>query len=128
MGCMTGLLVKDNHIAAVPMQGSLAPFSEGHRRSFSRAEDGESLCRRLKWITLEQLREVLKVDGIDVILLDNMDCPQMATAVVELRNQAGASGHQHYWKRAGGVTIETVRQIAQTGVERISVGALTHIR
>jgi nicotinate-nucleotide pyrophosphorylase (carboxylating) len=74
--------------------------------------------------TLEQFREVIKVDGVDVVLLDNMDCPGMQTAV-EIRNAAGRKGKVAI-EASGGVTLETVRSIALTGVERISVGAITH--
>ena len=78
------------------------------------------------------MREVLKVDGVDVILLDNMDCPRMAQAV-ELRDRAASAGSAQVGKKgkveleaSGGVTLETVRSIALTGVERIAVGAITH--
>ncbi len=74
--------------------------------------------------TLEQLREVLKVEGVQVILLDNMDCPKMELAV-DLRNKAGKKGIIDL-EASGGVTLETLRSIAQTGVDRIAVGALTH--
>jgi nicotinate-nucleotide pyrophosphorylase (carboxylating) len=73
---------------------------------------------------LEQLREVLKVEGIDTILLDNMDCPRMAAAV-EMRDKANRRGRTTL-EASGGVTLETVRPIALTGVDRIAVGALTH--
>jgi nicotinate-nucleotide pyrophosphorylase (carboxylating) len=59
-----------------------------------------------------------------VVLLDNMDCPKMQTAV-ELRDRAGKRG-KILLEASGGVTLETTRPIALTGVERISVGALTH--
>jgi nicotinate-nucleotide pyrophosphorylase (carboxylating) len=68
------------------------------------------------------LDHVLKVDGLDVILLDNMDCPRM-TQAVELRNR---SGKKVELEASGGVTLETVRPIALTGVDRIAVGAITH--
>jgi len=74
--------------------------------------------------TLEQLREVLKVDGIDIVLLDNMDCPKMQEAV-ELRDRSAKSSKVEL-EASGGVTLETVRSIALTGVDRISVGAITH--
>jgi nicotinate-nucleotide pyrophosphorylase (carboxylating) len=67
---------------------------------------------------------VLRVDGIDFALLDNMDCPRMQAAV-ELRNAAGKKGKLQL-EASGGVTLETVRSIASTGVERVSVGAITH--
>jgi nicotinate-nucleotide pyrophosphorylase (carboxylating) len=67
---------------------------------------------------------VLKVDGVDVILLDNMDCPKMEQAVHQ-RDRAGRKGKVAL-EASGGVTLETVRSIAATGVERIAVGAITH--
>ena len=70
------------------------------------------------------VREVLKVEGIDYILLDNMDCPTMTQAVA-LRDQAGKKGRLQL-EASGGVTLETARSIALTGVERISVGSITH--
>ena len=68
--------------------------------------------------SLDQLREVLKVEGIDVVLLDNMDCPRMEIAV-EMRNKAGHKARVAL-EASGGVTLETVRSIALTGVERIA--------
>ena len=121
MGLYDGLLVKDNHLASVPTR-QLAPFLSGIVNQ-SRAESPKRFVE-VEVDTVEQLREVLKVDGIDVILLDNMDCPQMAQAV-SLRDAAHRAGNT-LLEASGGVTIETVRQIAQTGVERIAVGALTH--
>ena len=73
---------------------------------------------------LEQLQDVLKVDGLNVVLLDNMDCPTMERAV-QMRDAAGRKG-QVELEASGGVTLETVRSIASTGVERIAVGAITH--
>ncbi|MBV8781840.1 MAG: carboxylating nicotinate-nucleotide diphosphorylase [Phycisphaerae bacterium] len=121
IGLYDGLLVKDNHLAAIPTK-ELSIFLQAII-SRSRTEDARRLIE-VEVDTLEQLREVLKVDGIDVVLLDNMDCPQM-TAAVELRDRSGRRGKTAL-EASGGVTIETVRQIALTGVERIAVGALTH--
>lgn len=121
VGLYDGLLVKDNHLAAVPVKelaGYLAPII-----GRCRAEDAARLVE-VEVDTLEQLREVLKVDGIDVILLDNMDCPKMQQAV-EMRDRAGRKG-KVAMEASGGVTLETVRPIALTGVDRIAVGALTH--
>jgi nicotinate-nucleotide pyrophosphorylase (carboxylating) len=121
VGLFDGLLVKDNHLASRPLKdlaGYLQPIV-----SVSRAEDANRLIE-IEVDTLEQLREVLKVDGVDVILLDNMDCPRMEMAV-ELRNKSGRKGKVAL-EASGGVTIETVRSIALTGVERIAVGGITH--
>lgn len=121
MGLFDGLLVKDNHLAAVPIKELSAFLNSVISRS--RAEDAARFVE-VEVDTLDQLREVLKVDGIDAILLDNMDCPRMATAV-EMRDKANRRGRTAL-EASGGVTLETVRPIALTGVERIAVGALTH--
>src|SRR4051812_15981034 len=119
VGLYDGLLVKDNHLHAVPIRDLTSFLSPIVSRS--RSEDPKRLIE-IEVDTLEQLREVLKVDGVDVILLDNMDCPKMQTAV-ELRDK---SGRKVELEASGGVTIEMVRPIALTGVERIAVGAVTH--
>lgn len=121
IGLYDGLLVKDNHVAAVPLRELQAYLTKVIARS--RAEDSGRLIE-VEVETLDQLREVLKVDGVQVILLDNMDCPRMEMAV-DLRNKAGKRGVIDL-EASGGVTLETIRPIAQTGVDRIAVGALTH--
>jgi nicotinate-nucleotide pyrophosphorylase (carboxylating) len=70
--------------------------------------------------TLDQVRAFLASPGIDVILLDNMTLAQMREAV-QMRGAAPVK-----LEASGGVTLETVRGIAQTGVDFISAGALTH--
>ena len=121
IGLYDGLLIKDNHLAAVPLRELFTFLSRVV--SQSRSESATRLVE-VEVDNLDQLREVLKVDGIDVILLDNMDCPRMTEAVA-LRNTAGRKGKVEL-EASGGVTLETVRQIALTGVERIAVGAITH--
>jgi nicotinate-nucleotide pyrophosphorylase (carboxylating) len=121
IGLYDGLLVKDNHLAHVPTK-DLAAFLSGVVGR-CRSEDPSRLVE-IEVDSLEQLREVLKVDGVHVILLDNMDCPKMEEAV-QLRDRAGRKG-QVELEASGGVTLETVRSIAATGVERIAVGAITH--
>ena len=121
MGLYDGLLVKDNHLSGKPLK-ELAPFLAGIVAR-SRSEDSKRIVE-VEVETLEQLNEVLKVDGIDLILLDNMDCPRMQMAV-EMRDRAGRRGKLEL-EASGGVTLETVRPIALTGVERIAVGTITH--
>ena len=121
IGLYDGLLVKDNHVAAIPLRELATTL--GRTVAASRAEDPNRLVE-IEVDTLEQLREVLRIDGVQVILLDNMDCPKMEQAV-ELRDAAGKKGKVDL-EASGGVTLETVRQIAATGVERIAVGAITH--
>jgi nicotinate-nucleotide pyrophosphorylase (carboxylating) len=121
MGLHDGLLIKDNHLAAVPVR-EIASFLS-RIVAQSRAENATRMIE-VEVDNTDQFREVLKVDGIDIVLLDNMDCPRMQSAV-EMRNSAGKKGKVDL-EASGGVTLETVRSIALTGVERISVGAITH--
>jgi nicotinate-nucleotide pyrophosphorylase (carboxylating) len=74
--------------------------------------------------TLDQVEPLLKVAGIDVILLDNFSLDDL-TRAVELRDGCGLRG-KIALEASGGITLETVRSVAETGVERISVGAITH--
>ena len=72
--------------------------------------------------TLEQVKVFLRLKGLDGILLDNMSCQEIALAVAS-RNRLQSK----VWLEAsGGVTLETVKQFAQTGVDRIAVGEITH--
>src|SRR4051795_3499737 len=87
MGLCDGVLIKDNHLAGVPLK-DLSVFLAGVV-SRSRAEDSKRFIE-VEVDTLEQLREVLKVEGIDAVLLDNMDCPKMEQAV-EMRDRALAT-------------------------------------
>jgi nicotinate-nucleotide pyrophosphorylase (carboxylating) len=121
IGLYDGLLVKDNHLAHLPLRELVPYLSDIVRRT--RAEDPRRLVE-IEVDTLEQLREVLKVDNVDVILLDNMDCPTMQQAV-ELRNDAGRRGKTDL-EASGGITLETVHSVAVTGVDRIAIGAITH--
>jgi nicotinate-nucleotide pyrophosphorylase (carboxylating) len=121
IGLYDGLLVKDNHLAAVPLRelvNYLQPIVNQ-----SRSENPDRLIE-VEVDNLEQFKEVLKVQGIDVVLLDNMDCPRMELAV-EWRDKAGLKVKLAL-EASGGVTLETVRTIALTGVDRIAVGAVTH--
>lgn len=121
MALYDGLLVKDNHLAAHALRD--LPAYLGKVVQQSRSEDSSRMIE-VEVDNLEQLREVLKVDGIDIILLDNMDCPNM-TRAVQMRNDAGRKG-KALIEASGGVTLDTVRAIAECGVERIAVGAITH--
>lgn len=120
-GLFDGLLIKDNHVAAIPQRDLPATLSSIVAQC--RSEDPNRLIE-IEVDTIDQLRDVLRVDGVQVILLDNMDCPTMLAAV-EARDRAGKKGKVEL-EASGGVTLETVRSIASTGVERIAVGALTH--
>jgi nicotinate-nucleotide pyrophosphorylase (carboxylating) len=109
-GLDDGVLIKDNHIAAA---GSV---SEALIRA--RAAAPHTLRIEIECETLAQVEEAL-VAGADIILLDNMalDDIRRARAIVSTRAMLEVSG---------GVSLQTVRAIAETGVDVISVGALTH--
>lgn len=107
------VMVKDNHLAA---EHSLAELATAITRF--RAEN-PSLRVEVEADRLDQVRDFLTLSGIDVILLDNMSCADMAEAV-----RLGA-GRVHF-EASGGVNLDTVGPIAATGVDFISVGALTH--
>ncbi len=107
------VMVKDNHLAA---EHGLAGLAGAITRF--RAENPEVRVE-VEADRLDQVRDFLTLSGIDVILLDNMSCADMAEAV-----RLGAGRVQ--FEASGGVTLDTVAQIAATGVDFISVGALTH--
>ncbi len=109
-GLADGILIKDNHIAAV---GSI-------KETIRRAREGapHTLRIEVEVENLEQLEEAVSA-GADIVLLDNftLDMLKAAAAIGKGRVAMEASG---------GVTLETVRAIAQTGVDFVSCGALTH--
>ena len=109
-GLYDAVLVKDNHIAAA---GGLAQALER-----SRARSGHLVKVEVEVDTLRQLEEALRFP-IDAVLLDNMD-------VATLKRRWRWSPDASLTEASGGVSLETVRQIAETGVDLISVGALTH--
>jgi nicotinate-nucleotide pyrophosphorylase (carboxylating) len=107
----SGVLIKDNHIAAC---GSVQVAVE---RARARAPHG--LRIEIEVDTLEQLGQALDA-GAEIVLLDNMDVDQVREAAA----RAHARGVQI--EVSGGVTLETVRGYAEAGADLISVGALTH--
>ncbi len=117
------VLVKDNHLAAVSgisLREKLATMCQNVLLM-----DNKPKFIEVEVDTLEQLSEVLLVDDVDIVLLDNMTNSQMKQAV-EMRDQQCSSGKKTLLEASGGVTMETLVQIAETGVDRISIGALTH--
>ncbi|MGN6627687.1 MAG: carboxylating nicotinate-nucleotide diphosphorylase [Tepidisphaeraceae bacterium] len=115
------VLLKDNHLAGF----SPREMPDAIRRIVQRSKaEAPERKVQVEVDSLDQLRQLLKIEGIDYILLDNMDCPTMTQAVA-LRDQAGKKGVLPL-EASGGVTLETIRSIALTGVDRISVGFITH--
>jgi nicotinate-nucleotide pyrophosphorylase (carboxylating) len=109
-GLYDAVLVKDNHIAAAGgLAGALARL---------KSRVGHSVRIEVEVDTLDQLAEALEFP-IDAVLLDNMD-------VGTLREAVKLASGRVVTEASGGVTLETVREIALTGVDVISAGALTH--
>jgi nicotinate-nucleotide pyrophosphorylase (carboxylating) len=117
MGLYDALLIKDNHLAALGNQ------PEAMRRAIhaARQRAGCALPLTVEVDTLDQLDLVLPW-GPDVVLLDNMDLETMREAV----RHRNATAPAVQLEASGGVNLTTVRAIAATGVDRISVGDLTH--
>ncbi|HYC38444.1 MAG TPA: carboxylating nicotinate-nucleotide diphosphorylase [Usitatibacter sp.] len=109
IGLYDGILIKENHIAA----------AGGLRGAVSQAlrEVPEGTMLQVEVETLDQLAEALEA-GARLVLLDNFDLERMRRAVEVNRDRAELEA-------SGGVTLDTVRAIAETGVHRISVGSLT---
>ena len=116
MGLYDGVLIKDNHLAAWTESNSIAAAVETARQ---RSPAGISI--EVEVDTLDQLSDALR-GGPDIVLLDNMDVATLRQAV----NIRDHTAPRVLLEASGGVTLETVAAIAQTGVERISVGGLTH--
>ena len=110
-GLDDAILIKDNHIAAC---GSIADAL-----ARARAYAGHMMKVEIEVDRLDQLETVLAVGGADVVLLDNMDTATLRDAV---RLAAGRA----VLEASGGVTLATVAGIAETGVDLVSTGALTH--
>jgi nicotinate-nucleotide pyrophosphorylase (carboxylating) len=107
------VLVKDNHLAAL---GGLSGFADLIHRL---RKERPNVRIEVEADDLEQVRAFVEVDGIDVILLDNMVPAQIREALALRRNNIK-------FEASGGITLKNVRRIAATGVDYISIGALTN--
>ncbi len=105
-----GVLIKENHIRAA---GGITPAIERARKRIP-----HTLKIEVETTSLEEVSEALAA-GADIIMLDNMGLKQMEEAVALINGKAQSEA-------SGGINLETVRAIAETGVDLISVGALTH--
>lgn len=117
MGLYDGILIKDNHLAA--LAGHPDPVGEVVR--LAREKHNTSVPVEIEVDTLEQLESALKARP-DIILLDNMRPAELRQAV-RRRNELAPGV---LLESSGGVTLDTLRALAETGVDRISIGALTH--
>ena len=122
-GLFDAVLIKDNHLALMQLRPGEAVrrAREFLRTTLRDPAQAEAMIVEVEVDTLEQLDDALPA-GPDIILLDNMSLDQLREAVA--RRNAVNPGIE--LEASGGVNLRTVRGIAETGVERISVGALTH--
>ncbi|MGQ1946032.1 carboxylating nicotinate-nucleotide diphosphorylase [Geofilum sp. OHC36d9] len=114
MGLFDMIMLKDNHI---DFAGGIEKAILSVKKYL--ANKGKDLKIEIEVRNMDELNEVLRVGGIQRIMLDNFDIPTSRKAV-ELING------QYEIESSGGITIDTLRDYAETGVDFISVGALTH--
>jgi nicotinate-nucleotide pyrophosphorylase (carboxylating) len=109
-----GIMIKDNHI---DLAGGIRPALE--RIQEYKRKTGKYIPIEIETRNLDEVREVLKIGGVDVIMLDNMRGP-------ELREAVRLIGGRFKTEASGGVTELNIAAVAACGVDFISVGALTH--
>ncbi len=109
-----GILIKDNHIQALRLQEM--GLGDIIRKAYANAS--HTIKIEVEVEDLDQVKEALEA-GAEILLLDNMPIEEMAQAVKLAKGRA-------ITEASGGINLETVRAVAATGVDLISVGALTH--
>ncbi len=115
LGLYDRAMVKDNHLVT---DGKISALQEAITRLIAERPGIEV---ELEADRIEQVQEFLKLTGVDYILLDNMNLTELREAVA-LR---GENRHPKF-EASGGITLETLSRVAETGVDFISVGVLTH--
>jgi len=122
LGLYDGILIKDNHLAQLGEK-----FQPKLRKIITEARK----VKGVKFVAVEvdhvddQLNYVLEIPGIDIVLLDNMGQWQLKHAV-EMRDRMCGKNRKPLLEASGNITLTNVSAIAQCGVDRIAVGAITH--
>ena len=114
MNLADGILIKDNHIAAIRSQG--LSLRDAIRQALERAPD--SIKVEIEVTDLEELREALEAKA-HIIMFDNMSLADMSKGMAMVGGRA-------LIEASGGIDLETVKAVAETGVDLISVGNITH--
>ena len=114
IGLFDMILLKDNHV----------DFAGGIENAISRCHDylkakGKDLKIEIEVRNLDELKEVMRVGGVDRIMLDNFS-PELTKEAVNI------VGGKYEIESSGGITFDTIRDYAESGVDFVSVGALTH--
>jgi len=120
IGLFDGILIKDNHLAA--WKESSDRVADAVRAARKYTEQGNhDVPIEVEVDTLEQFEDAITGEP-DIVLIDNMSLDQLRQCVA-IRDK---SAPKVQLEASGGVNLQTIRSIAETGVDRISVGALTH--
>jgi nicotinate-nucleotide pyrophosphorylase (carboxylating) len=114
IGLFDMILLKDNH---VDFAGGIEKAINGAKKYLQ--EKGKNLKIEIEVRSLDELREAMRVGGIDRIMFDNFD-------IAATRQAVEIVGGRYETESSGGITFDTLRDYAETGVDFISVGALTH--
>ena len=118
MGLFDAILIKDNHLAALGAEQKVILPKKIHELRIKHP----NLKIEIEADTLEQAAFFLSIKEVNTLLLDNMSLEEMRHAVA-LRNQIAPTIRL---EASGGITLENIRAVAETGVDEISLGALTH--
>jgi nicotinate-nucleotide pyrophosphorylase (carboxylating) len=122
MGLYDGIMIKDNH---------LAQLGRNFYPKLAKIIKEARTVKGVKFVAVEvdhvddQLDHVLKIPGIDIILLDNMGQWQLKHAV-DMRNSMKFKGPKPLLEASGNITLNNVSAVARCGIDRIAVGAITH--
>jgi nicotinate-nucleotide pyrophosphorylase (carboxylating) len=122
LGLYDAVLIKDNH---------LAQFGRNFYPKLKKIIERAKKLKGAKFIAVEvdhvddQLNYVLKIPGIDIVLLDNMGQWQLKHAV-DMRNEMCRKGKRPLLEASGNISLSNVSAIAQSGIDRIAVGEITH--
>jgi nicotinate-nucleotide pyrophosphorylase (carboxylating) len=122
LGLYDGILIKDNHLAQLGRN-----FQPKLRKIICKAVK----VKGVKFVAVEvdhvddQLNYVLEIQGIDIVLLDNMGQWQLKHAV-DMRNRICGKNKKPLLEASGNITLDSVSAIAQCGIDRIAIGAITH--
>jgi len=122
LGLYDGILIKDNHLAQLGKD-----FYPKLKKIIAEARKAKGV----KFVAVEvdhvdnQLNHVLKIPGVDIVLLDNMGQWQLKHAV-EMRNKMYGKSKKPLLEASGNITLQSVSAIAQCGIDRIAIGAITH--
>jgi len=122
LGLYDAILIKDNHLAQLGR--NFYPKLKKIIQKAMKVKDAKFIAVEVDHVD-HQLNHVLKIPGIDIVLLDNMGQWQLKHAV-DMRNEMCGKRKKPLLEASGNITLSNVSAIAQCGIDRIAVGAITH--